>query len=59
MGKQKKQRHMPHKKNPTGLPSVKDFEANEEDVTEGDKEKVLQNIFGEVSASTSRDATQI
>lgn len=48
MGKQKRQRHKPHKENPTGLPSVKDFELSEE-FTEGTREKVLQNAYGDVS----------
>lgn len=48
MGKQKRQRHKPHKENPTGLPSVKEFELSEE-ITEGAKEKVLQNAYGDVS----------
>lgn len=38
MGKQKKQRRRPHKENPTGLPSVKDFEATEaENVIDEDR----------------------
>lgn len=48
MGKQKRQRHKPHKENPTGLPSVKEFELSEE-FMEGAREKVLQNAYGDVS----------
>jgi len=48
MGKQKRQRQKPHKENPTGLLSVKDFEESEE-VMKDNKEKALQNIYGEVS----------
>ncbi|XP_070162581.1 HEAT repeat-containing protein 3 [Polyergus mexicanus] len=49
MGKQKRQRHKPHKENPTGLPSVKEFELNEE-FTAGAREKVLQNAYGDVQS---------
>ncbi|GAB1859313.1 HEAT repeat-containing protein 3 [Camponotus japonicus] len=49
MGKQKRQRHKLHKENPTGLPSVKEFELSEE-ITEGAKEKVLQNAYGDVQS---------
>jgi len=49
MGKQKRQRRKPHKKNPTGLPSVQEFESNEE-FTEGDRKKILQNIYDDVSS---------
>ncbi|KMQ92792.1 heat repeat-containing protein 3-like protein [Lasius niger] len=49
MGKQKRQRHKLHKENPTGLPSVKEFELNEE-ITEGAREKVLQNAYGDVQS---------
>lgn len=36
-------------KSPTGLPSVKEFELSEE-VTEGAREKVLQNAYGDVKS---------
>jgi len=48
MGKQKRQRRKPHKENPTGLPSVQELELNE-DLTEGDREKILQNVYDDVS----------
>jgi len=48
MGKQKRQRRKPHKENPTGLPSVQELELNEE-LTEGDREKILQNVYDDVS----------
>lgn len=52
MGKQKRQRSMPHKKHPTGLPSVKDFEMEEsEDITNEDRESVLQRVYDEVGLS--------
>lgn len=50
MGKQKKQRRRPHKENPTGLPSVKDFEATEaENVIDEDREVALQRVYEGVS----------
>ncbi|XP_011639881.1 HEAT repeat-containing protein 3 isoform X1 [Pogonomyrmex barbatus] len=49
MGKQKRQRRKPHKENPTGLPSVQEFELNEE-LTESDKEKILQNVYDDVQS---------
>lgn len=52
MGKQRRPRQKPHKENPTGLASVKDF-MKSEDVTEGNREKALQNVYGEVSTSIS------
>lgn len=48
MGKQKRQRQKPHKKNPTGLPSVQEFELNEE-LTKGNREKILQNVYDDVN----------
>lgn len=49
MGKQKRQRNRPHKQNPTGLVSVKDFESEEiENVTNEDRERALQRIYEEV-----------
>jgi len=48
MGKQKRQRRKPHKENPTGLSSVQELELNEE-LTEGDREKILQNVYDDVS----------
>ncbi|XP_071578483.1 HEAT repeat-containing protein 3 isoform X2 [Temnothorax nylanderi] len=49
MGKQKRQRRKPHKENPTGLPSVQEFELKEE-LTEGDREKILQDVYDDVSS---------
>ena len=48
MGKQKRHRHKPHKENPTGLPSVKDFDEETEDVVEESKEKALQRVLEQV-----------
>lgn len=49
MGKQKRQKNRPHKKNPTGLPSVKDFETEEiDDITNNDRESALRRVFEEV-----------
>lgn len=48
MGKQKRQRQKPHKENPTGLLSVKDFEKSEE-VIKSNQEKALQSVYGDVS----------
>lgn len=49
MGKQKRQRSKPHKQNPTGLVSVKDFESEEiENVTNEDRERALQRVYEEV-----------
>lgn len=47
MGKQKRQRRKPHKENPTGLESVKDFE-KDEDILNVDLETALQNVYTEV-----------
>lgn len=49
MGKQKRQRHKPHKENPTGLPSAKDFDEETEDVVEENKEKAVQRVLEQVS----------
>lgn len=49
MGKQKRQRRKPHKENPTGLASVQEFELNEE-LTERDREKILRNVYDDVSS---------
>lgn len=49
MGKQKRQRSRPHKQNPTGLVSVKDFESEEiENVTNEDRERALQRVYEQV-----------
>lgn len=49
MGKQKRQRNRPHKQNPTGLVSVKDFKSEEiENVTNEDRERALQRVYEEV-----------
>ncbi|XP_036147507.1 HEAT repeat-containing protein 3 isoform X2 [Monomorium pharaonis] len=50
MGKQKRQRQKPHKENPTGLPSVKEFELNEQ-FAKGEKEKILQNVYDDIQSS--------
>lgn len=47
MGKQKRQRRKPHKQNPTGLISEKDFEELE-DVSEETKEKALLRVLEQV-----------
>lgn len=49
MGKHKRQRLKPHKENPTGLPSVQEFELNEE-LTEGDRGKILQNVYDDIQS---------
>ncbi|KOC68595.1 HEAT repeat-containing protein 3 [Habropoda laboriosa] len=52
MGKQKRQRRKPHKENPTGLMSVKDFEAEEaEYVTNKDRENALQRVYEEIQSA--------
>lgn len=49
MGKQKRQKNRPHKKHPTGLLSVKDFETEEiDDVTNDDRESALRRVYEEV-----------
>lgn len=48
MGKQKRQRRKPHKKNPNGLSSVQECESNEK-LMEEDREKILQNVYDDVS----------
>ncbi|XP_050489362.1 HEAT repeat-containing protein 3 [Bombus huntii] len=51
MGKQKRQRSKPHKQNPTGLVSVKDFESEEiENVTNEDRERALQRVYEEIKS---------
>ncbi|XP_014472170.1 PREDICTED: HEAT repeat-containing protein 3 [Dinoponera quadriceps] len=49
MGKQKRQRGRPHKENPTGLMSVKDFDEIE-DSTKGNKESTLQYLYDEIQS---------
>ncbi|XP_078036020.1 HEAT repeat-containing protein 3 [Augochlora pura] len=52
MGKQRKERRKPHKKNPTGLPSVKDFEEEEaENVIDEDRETALQRVYEEIQSA--------
>ena len=52
MGKHKKQRRRPHKENPTGLPSVKDFEAAEtENVTNDDRENALHRVYEDIQSA--------
>nr|XP_012233672.1 PREDICTED: HEAT repeat-containing protein 3 isoform X1 [Linepithema humile] len=48
MGKQKRQRRKPHKENPTGLLSVRDFES--EEIMKSNKEKALQSVYGDVQS---------
>lgn len=51
MGKEKRQRNRPHKQNPTGLVSVKDFELEEiENITNESQERALQRVYEEVSS---------
>lgn len=50
MGKQKRQRHKPHKENPTGLPSEKDFDSETEEIIEENKEKALIRVLEQVSS---------
>ncbi|XP_011869585.1 PREDICTED: HEAT repeat-containing protein 3-like [Vollenhovia emeryi] len=54
MGKQKRQRQKPHKENPTGLPSVQEFELNEE-LTERDKEKILQDVYDDIQSCNLKE----
>ncbi|KYM96799.1 HEAT repeat-containing protein 3 [Cyphomyrmex costatus] len=51
MGKQKPHRRKLHKKNPTGLQSVQEFdkELNAE-LGEGDREKILQNVYDDIQS---------
>ncbi|XP_054007573.1 HEAT repeat-containing protein 3 [Hylaeus anthracinus] len=52
MGKQKRERRKPSKKNPTGLPSVKDFElAEAENITNEDQENALQRVYEDVQSA--------
>ncbi|CAK9833560.1 HEAT repeat-containing protein 3 [Anthophora retusa] len=56
MGKQKRQRRKPHKENPTGLPSVKDFVVEEtEGLTNEDREKALQSVYEEVQSADVKE----
>lgn len=48
MGKQKRERKKPHKENPTGLMSIKDFDKECEDIITDDRETALQRVFEEV-----------
>ncbi|KZC11750.1 HEAT repeat-containing protein 3 [Dufourea novaeangliae] len=51
MGKQKRDRRKPHKENPTGLLSVKDFEVTEaENVINEDRETALQRAYEEIQS---------
>ncbi|XP_031829629.1 HEAT repeat-containing protein 3 [Nomia melanderi] len=52
MGKQKRERRKPHKENPTGLPSVKDFLKTEtENVANEDREIALQRVYEEIQSA--------
>lgn len=49
MGKHKRERRKPHKENPTGLSSVKDFlKIETENVVNEDREIALQKVYEEV-----------
>ncbi|XP_066598945.1 HEAT repeat-containing protein 3 [Prorops nasuta] len=50
MGKLKRSKQKAHKKNPTGLMSVKDFEDETENFTDDDKEKALLRVYEEVQS---------
>ncbi|XP_076755593.1 HEAT repeat-containing protein 3 [Xylocopa sonorina] len=51
MGKQKRERRRPHKENPTGLPSVRDFEATEiENSANEDKENALHRVYEDIQS---------
>ncbi|XP_003708346.1 HEAT repeat-containing protein 3 [Megachile rotundata] len=52
MGKERRQRRKPHKENPTGLPSVKDFEALEDDSKVNNVSEVaLQTAYEEIQSA--------
>ncbi|CAL7950932.1 unnamed protein product [Xylocopa violacea] len=52
MGKQKRERRRPHKENPTGLPSVRDFEATEtENTANEDREIALHRVYEEIQSA--------
>lgn len=53
MGKQKRHRRKPHKQNPTGLISEKEFDEELDDVSEETKEKALLRVMEQVSFSNS------
>ncbi|XP_076644959.1 HEAT repeat-containing protein 3 [Halictus rubicundus] len=51
MGKQRRERRKPHKKNPTGLLSVKDFEEEEAtNIIDEDRETALQRVYDEIQS---------
>ena len=55
MGKQKQHRRKLHKENPTGLQSVQEFDKElDEELGEGDREKILQNVYNDVSSEFYR-----
>lgn len=50
MGKQKKEkRAKTHRSEPTGIPSMSEFDEMEADLNESDSDKVMQKILEEVS----------
>ncbi|XP_076233884.1 HEAT repeat-containing protein 3 [Calliopsis andreniformis] len=51
MGKLKRQRRKPHKENPTGLPSVKDFENTETENVNEDRENALRRVYEEIQSA--------
>ncbi|XP_012275668.1 HEAT repeat-containing protein 3 [Orussus abietinus] len=51
MGKVKRRRRKPEKDNPTGLPSIKDFEEDENN-SNSDKEKAFQDVFEQLQSPT-------
>ncbi|XP_046602847.1 HEAT repeat-containing protein 3 [Neodiprion virginianus] len=50
MGKQKRERRKPHKKNPTGLPNVEDLDKEEEELDEEDKDAALQRMIDQLES---------
>lgn len=48
MGKQKRNRRKPHKENPTGLESIKDFDETNEDVEPEDRGSMLRTVCVQV-----------
>lgn len=51
MGKQKRHRRKPHKQNPTGLISEKEFDEELDDVSEETKEKALLRVMEQLSSA--------
>ncbi|XP_012263420.2 HEAT repeat-containing protein 3 [Athalia rosae] len=55
MGKHKRERRKPHKDNPTGLPSIKDFEKNAEDFDDEDQDGALQRMIEQLGSPNVED----